>query len=144
MGERKDIMNLTFLAITAGAVIVIVSPFFLHSVSSTIFAPLPDQSSAEPVEWEHGYKTEYVVATRYNNPHLGYNIGFSFPKQPYDSDRAETFDFLASNGCHVYQGGGYPGAPLYAVCNGVTDKATANTKLIELLPKLDSHMKSLK
>lgn len=99
---------------------------------------------AKPVEWEHGYKTDYVVATRYKNPTMGYNIGFAFPKQPYDNDRAETFEFLAANGCSVYQGGGYAGAPLYAICRGVTDKESANAKLIEFLPKLDAHMRSLK
>lgn len=99
---------------------------------------------AQPVEWDHGYKTDYVVATRYKNPTMGYNIGFTFPKQPYDSDRAETFEFLASNGCNVYSGGGGPGAPLYAICNGVTDKDSANQFLIGFLPKLDEHMRNLK
>lgn len=101
-------------------------------------------ATGQPVEWEHGYKTEYVVATRYQNKMMGYNIGFTFPKQPYDSDRAETFEFLAANGCNVYQGGGYPGAPLYVICKGVTDKESANAKLLEFLPKLDGHMRSLK
>lgn len=103
-----------------------------------------DLMSAPPVEWEHGWKTDYVVATRYKNPVMGYNIGFVFPKQPYDSDRAETFDFLAAGGCNVYQGGGSPGAPLYAVCKGVTDKESADKFLIEFLPKLDVHMRGLK
>jgi hypothetical protein len=100
--------------------------------------------SAVPVEWEHGYKTDYVVATRYKNETIGYNIAFTFPKQPYDSDRAETFEFLAANGCDVFTGGGYPGAPLDAVCRGVTDKDSANKFLIEFLPKLDEHMRNLK
>lgn len=101
-------------------------------------------TNSVPVEWEHGWKTDYVVATRYRNPQIGYNIGFVFPKQPYDSDRAETFKFLEDNGCSVYQGGGAPGAELFAICKGITNKESANVKLIELLPKLDEHMRSLK
>lgn len=101
-------------------------------------------SAPTPVEWEHGWKTDYVVATRYTNPHIGYNIGFTFPKQPNDSDRAETFEFLSHNGCGVFEGGGFAGAPLYAVCKGVTDKESANKFLIEFLPKLDAHMRGLK
>ncbi len=101
-------------------------------------------AAAQPVEWEHGWKTDYVVAARYKNPVMGYNLGFTFPKQPHDSDRAETFAFLSEHGCGVYQGGGYPGAPLFAVCKGVTDKDSANKFLPEFLPKLDAHMRGLK
>lgn len=101
-------------------------------------------ATALPVEWEHGWKTEYVTATRYKNPVMGYNIGFTFPKQPDDSDRAETFSFIAAHGCFVFQGGGSPGAELYAKCEGVTDKETANQFLVTFLPKLDEHMRSLK
>jgi hypothetical protein len=94
-------------------------------------------------EWDHGYRTDYVVATRYHRAGSPYMIGFRFPKQPDDSDRAETFDFLSVNGCKVIQGGGAPGAELFAFCNGVTDKASANAKLIDFLPRLDRHMRSL-
>jgi hypothetical protein len=94
-------------------------------------------------EWDHGYRTDYVVATRYSRPGSPYMIGFRFPKQPHDSDRAETFDFLGFNGCQAIQGGGSPGAEILAFCDGVTDKASANAKLIEFLPRLDRHMRSL-
>lgn len=97
-----------------------------------------------PVAWEHGYKTDYVVATRYTNDMIGYNIGFVFPKQPYDSDRSETFEFFSQNKCYILQGGGGPGAALYAKCVGVTDRETANAKLLDFLPKLDAHMRGLR
>ena len=100
-------------------------------------------SIGEPVEWEHGYKTEYVVGKRYRHPSQPYMIGFTFPKHPHDSDRAQTFDFLARNGCKVVQGGGSPGAELFVYCDGVNDKVTANAKLIEFIPKLDRHIRSL-
>lgn len=100
--------------------------------------------SSAPVEWEHGWKTDYVTATRMKSPTFGYAISFTFPKQPYDSDRAETFEFLSSNGCNVLEGGGYPGAPLFSICKGVTDKESANKFLVEFLPKLDDHMRHLR
>jgi hypothetical protein len=88
-------------------------------------------------EWEHGYKTDYVVATRYSNPMMGYNIGFELPKNPYDADRAEMFEWLEKNGVHIFEGGGGPGAILYAKVEGVTDKESANRFLVEFLPKFN-------
>lgn len=92
-------------------------------------------ASDKPAEWEHGFKTDYVIATRYTNPAMGYNIGFTLPRNPYDADRAEMFSWLAENGVHVYEGGGSPGAELYAKVDKVTDKNTANKWLVEFLPK---------
>ena len=61
------------------------------------------------VEWEHGWKTDRVVATRYQNKTMGYNIGFTFPKDPSNSDRDEISDFIDSHNGSIYQGGGFPG-----------------------------------
>ena len=109
-----------------------------------VLACLALTSCDEPtVEWEHGFKNKYVVATRYRNDMFGFNIGFVFPKHPNDSDRAETFKFFSDNECIIFQGGGYPGAPLYAICKDVVDKDTANKKLIEFMPKLTAHIKGL-
>lgn len=86
-------------------------------------------------EWEHGYETPLVRATRYNNPHFGYNIGFVLPKHPHDCDRADMMDWLITNGVGVMQCGGYPGAEIHAVVKGVTDKQSANEWLPNFLPE---------
>jgi hypothetical protein len=93
-----------------------------------------------PVEWEHGWKTNRVTATRYQNEAMGYNIGFVYPKNPNDCDRAEIFEFIEAHGGSVFQGGGYRGAPMYVKFTGVTDRPTADKKLREILPGLDKLM----
>lgn len=93
-----------------------------------------------PSEWEHGWKTPHVIATRYKSPVIGYNIGFRFPKNPNNCDRAEIFDLIATNNGAVYQGGGFPGAEAFAVFKDVSDKESANKKLQVLLPKLERLM----
>jgi hypothetical protein len=75
---------------------------------------LVSAAPAAPVQWEHGWKTEEVTATRFSNPMFGYNIGFDLPKHPFDNDRVDMFDWLNQNGVHVLQGGGAPGAISYA------------------------------
>lgn len=94
-------------------------------------------------EWEHGWRTTNVIATRYSNPHMGYNIGFTFPGHENDCDRAEICDYIKGNGGAIYQCGGYPGAEMFAVFSGVSDKATANAKLKEILPGLDAVVETL-
>ena len=83
-------------------------------------------------EWEHGFKTELVIATRYTGS-AGYSIRFDFPENKYDSDRAELLDYIEKHGGFVYQSGGWPGAPIYAAFTGVVDKETANIKIKEVL-----------
>lgn len=87
-------------------------------------------------EWEHGWKTDRVIATRYKNPTMGYNIGFTFPKNPNDCDRAELSDFMDVHGGGIYQSGGHPGAEMFVRFKDVTDKETANVKIKEILPAL--------
>ncbi len=93
-------------------------------------------------EWDHGYKTEYVIATRYNNQDIGFNVGFSLPKNPYDADRADMFHWLNKRGVHVFQGGGSPGAVNYAKIDGVHDIETANAFLVRFLPEFDTWIRA--
>jgi hypothetical protein len=91
---------------------------------------------AAPIAWEHGWKTDRVIATRYKNPTMGYNIGFKFPQNPNDCDDAELSDFMEANGGSVYESGGHPGAEMFVVFSDVNDKASADKKLQEILPAL--------
>ncbi len=94
-------------------------------------------------EWEHGFKTDRVVATRYTNPTMGYNIGFEYPKDEYNSDRAELDEFMTAHGGWVYQSGGFPGAGMYVKFKDVSNKDEANKKLKEILPSLSALVASL-
>lgn len=94
-------------------------------------------------EWEHGYKTDRVIATRYTNPDIGYNIGFQFPKNVADADRVEVSQFFEVHNGWLFQGGGYPGAIAYVKFQDVTDNASANAKLKEILPDLDQLMSDM-
>lgn len=88
-------------------------------------------------EWEHGWKTKQVTATRYKNQMMGFNIGFKFaPEYRNYVDRVEVMDFLKANGGNVYEGGGYPGAEVFTIFSGVQDREAANVFLPKLLPKL--------
>ena len=99
---------------------------------------------AQVVEWEHGFKTKNVIATRYKSPMIGYNIGFRFPNDTHNSDREEIASFIAANGGAIYQMGGYPGAEVIVVFIGVTNKELANKMLPSFLPKLDEHIQSIR
>jgi hypothetical protein len=96
-----------------------------------------------PVEWEHGWKTDDVIATRYQNKQVGYNIGFQFPRNPNNCDRSEIFDFITKQQGNIYQVGGYPGAEMFVIFKDVTDKTTANKKLKSILPALSRLIRSL-
>lgn len=95
------------------------------------------------VAWEHGWKTSRITATRYSNKMMGMNIGFEFPKDPYECDRSELSNFIAAHGGNVYQGGGSPGASLYATFKGVTDIDTANKKLQDIMPAFNKLMQDI-
>jgi hypothetical protein len=99
-------------------------------------------SDAQLVATEHGYQTKYVIATRYQNDFFGYNIGFRFPHHPYDSDSRELFEFIEKEGHGaIFQGGGSPGAEVFAKFEGVVDKESANKFLTDgFLVKLDRFM----
>lgn len=115
----------------------------IQSGRSNHISLFPSGNESIPTEWEHGWKTDRVVATRYKNPNVGYFIGFNFPKNPNDCDRAELSDFMASKGGGVLQSGGYPGAEMMVVFIGVTDKETANTKIQAVLPELSQFITDL-
>ncbi len=94
-------------------------------------------------EWEHGWKTESVTATRYENPMMGYNIGFDFPRNPDNCDDARIFEFMEKHGGFVYQGGGSPGAEMFVIFKDVSDKKSAEVKLKQILPDLEKLIRSL-
>lgn len=71
---------------------------------------------------------------------MGFNIGLEYPKNPNDCDRAEISDFIEAHGGWVFQSGGYYGAPMYVKFKDVTDKTSADKKLLELLPGLNKLM----
>lgn len=100
---------------------------------------------ATPVEWEHGFKTDRVVATRYNDPSFGYNIGFRYLDLVDDSkaDTTKVVDFFKRNGCGIMQGGGSPFSQYFVACDDVTDRASANVKLKTLLPALDEFIRTV-
>jgi hypothetical protein len=96
-----------------------------------------------PTEWEHGWKTKRVVATRYTNQMMGYNIGFTFPENIHNSDGPEVSKFMEAHGGWVYSSGGHPGAEMFVVFKDVKDKNSANKKLQQILPALDQLMQDI-
>lgn len=92
--------------------------------------------------WEHGYKTEDVVATRYKGP-FGHNIGFTFPRNLHNYDAPEVFDFFTPYGGTVIEGGGAPGAEMLVVFHGVNSKDKASAKILQVLPELSKLMRSI-
>src|SRR6267154_5383250 len=105
--------------------------------SMTVIHTAHARKQSEAIEWEHGWETPNVVATRYENDLMGYNIGFVFPNDLNNGDRPELFEFIEKCDGFVFEGGGYSGAPLYTKFKGVVDKDTANEKLKTILPELD-------
>lgn len=98
----------------------------------------------KPAEWEHGWKTAHVIATRYSNQVVGFNVGFRFPLNPNECDDSRLFKFMESNGGWVYEAGGYPGAEMFVVFQDVKDKGGANRKLQAILPKLEALVKHIR
>jgi hypothetical protein len=93
---------------------------------------------------EHGWQTDRVIATRHKSEVMGQSIGFRFPKDPYQCDRAEISQLIAGFGGSIFQGGGSPGAESFATFEGVKDKETADAKIKAILPELTLLMQSLK
>src|SRR4051812_9782681 len=82
-------------------------------------------------EWEHGFKTNDITATRYANSMIGYSIGLTYSdRYDYKADRTEVFDFIDSQGCWVYQGGGMPHGEYFMRCKNIDSKEQANKFLI--------------
>ncbi len=100
--------------------------------------------TVKPVEWEHGWKTPRVIATRYQSDLMGYNIGFRFPRDIGYEDRAEVSWFIEDNNGFVYQGGGSPGAEAFVVFKDVKDRVSADSKLKAILPGLDMRMRDIR
>lgn len=100
-------------------------------------------ATAQVTEWEHGWKTDRVIATRYNNDVIGYSVGFKYPKNPNDCDRAELTDFMRLHEGAIYQGGGYPGAEMFVSFKGVKDRPTADKKIKEIIPALSKLIEDL-
>lgn len=97
----------------------------------------------QPTRMEHGWKTERVIATRKKNDAIGLFVELQFPKNGYDSDRAEISDWLEERGGYIFQGGGAPYAPAYATFEGVKDVPAMDKKLAEVLPGLDNLLSHL-
>lgn len=96
-----------------------------------------------PTKTEHGWRTQRVIATRYSSPQMGESIGLTFPLNPNDCDREEVADLIAGFGGSIYQGGGSPGAEAFVVFDGVTDIATADKKILQVIPVLSNLMASI-
>lgn len=128
------------------AVLLVLSVgYFGRNLLSQLPGPLGLVSPPPSVTiWEHGLQTPNVIATRYQNKVMGYNIGFVFPNDPYQSDDPRLFEYIESNGGRVYEGGGSPGAPLYATFKGVTNTDTANAKLRVILPAFDALIRKVR
>lgn len=111
----------------------------------SIFAGLVPTTacSQKPVATERGWKTDRVIATRYHNDAMGWNVGFAFPKDANNADRVEVGDFFEAHGGWLFQGGGYPGAIAYVKFEGVDTKIKVDAKLLEILPVLNKLMADL-
>lgn len=95
------------------------------------------------VEWKHGWRTWNVIATRYENPYLGYNIGFRFPENTYNYDHPSVFEWFRRYDGTAIGGGGRPGGEITVLFSGVKDKDSANKKLKEILPELSQFMQTV-
>jgi hypothetical protein len=91
-------------------------------------------SSCSPVSWEHGWKTDRVIATRYLNPSKGYNIGFRFPRNPYRGDNAVVFEFYQMHGGSRWPAGREQLVRFEGVHDTEGDTEGADRKLQEILP----------
>ena len=122
-----------------------ITAFTCYDAAGNLLAPpdsnAPAQNNPTSItEWQHGFKTDRVITTRYTNVDIGYNIGFTFPKDPDNADRAEVVAFMEAHKGWVFQGGGRPGAEVFVKFSDVTDQPGADKKLKEILPPLDKLM----
>ncbi len=97
-----------------------------------------DYLHTRPVAWDHGWKTNRVVATRYNNKLLGYTIGFSFPLDYYNSDREEVDNFMENHGGSIYNNSETGEA--FTRFDDVKDRATADVKIKQIIGPLSTVM----
>ena len=123
----------------AGAVVVgAIALAKSGTLPAPIAAIMPIDESIQ--EWEHGFKTSQVTATRRTNKEkASWTIQLDFADQ-YNADRAEIGDFLHAFDCGIFQGGGYPGAPAMVACKTIKSKEDATAKIKEFLPGLTRMM----
>lgn len=131
------------IAIAVCLVVFVVGLARLFTRPKTFAAIKQVASLNSPVAWEHGWKTKRVIAKYWPESAVGYSLEFSFPENRHDSDRSEISETFEDYGCNIYQGGGSPGAPAYVTCEGVKDNSTADVKLKELMPALDTILSRL-
>jgi hypothetical protein len=112
-----------------------------HSAQAVVATVLPEVYPVQ--EWEHGFKTSRVVATRMHSEMMGWNAKLDFPENAYDSDTMDVSDYIEQHGCGILESGGSPGAPAYIRCDGVDSKEKMSAKLRDLLPGLSRVMFAL-
>ena len=123
---KPTIRKLSFLSLLAVLALASVSIKNWQITSAPEYSPGP-----VPVRWEHGWKTDRVIATRYVTVnHKGYNLGFRFPKNPYHGNSAEVFELYQRHGGFCW----HAGDEQLVSFEGVHDTESADRKLQEILP----------
>jgi hypothetical protein len=74
---------------------------------------------------------------------VGFNVGFQFPRDPYDCDRGELIQFIEERGGNVFSCGGHPGAEVLAIFKDIPDVESANRKLPSLVSEISEFMEQL-
>ena len=134
---RGDRVSCFLMGVAVGLVITL-------SVMLAYAAEIKNITIPTIIEWEHGFRTDTIIVTRYANPRIGLNIGFRFVEPyVYHGDRLEIFKFMESNNGFVYQGGGYLGAELLVIFKDVKTKEQANEKIKNILIQLDLLLQEL-
>lgn len=86
---------------------------------------------------DHGWRTPDVVAVRMINRDTGRrSVSFTFPHDPNNCDDAELGVLIEKHGGHIYEMGGYPGAPITAAFD-VNSREEVDQKIIEMLNDLN-------
>lgn len=91
------------------------------------------------------FKTNRVTAVIRHSDMMGDFIMFNFPKNPYDCDVADIFDFIESDaiGGSAFQGGGSPGAPICATFRKAKTRDELRAILRRVTPLLNALMKDI-
>lgn len=99
-------------------------------------------SAAKLVQTEHGWRTDRVEATRYRNTLLGQVIALNYLTVVDDSiaDTDGPAKVMSDHGCFEFEGGGSPFATYWYQCKGVTDPASADAKIKQVLPVLTAYL----
>lgn len=85
-------------------------------------------------EWDHGFMSTHIKATRYTDNIFGIMIGFTFYKNPNRCDDPRLFEFVKGVGGTVIRGGGFPGAEILAKFPSVNSIEDANDWIKQNLP----------